>query len=611
MKLGEKLRISYVGIIIVAVSIVLVLIIEDAQRDLRDKITKDFETVARIEVENVDAYVNGKLNLVRSLASDPVFLSGGIEEIVRYMKRMQQDNASFAGISIVSPDGKVAASTDTKAEGRPFAVDPGLFKKARNAEMGRIFFRYMAAPGGGLHILACAPITGRTNRDVIYVLAVSLDIREIFKEGPGIPQVAGKPAWLVNNQSTMVITKDGESQIFTPLVYIQDDSRIKGADPAVTNGHVVYMDPVRGLFVAGYAYLSDDGPEKNKWSVIAMAPQKEVFYPAIRLRNRIILLGAIAVAVAWSISFFVARGITRPILKLVKVTDMIAKGNLSQRAEIEHNDEVGDLARSFNKMTDELNMAIVARDQELIERSNAEEKLREEMEAKAKFVSLVSHEFQTPLTMIREGVGILLAEDVENLTARQKDVLRIARKSGESLAHLLDDIVEFHGLEAELIKFHITETDINAVVSDVCNSMAPLLAEKKDIRLIANADRDIPKARFDKDKIALVLTNIVNISIRTTEKGDVKISTCLDGENAIRVSVDDPASAIDRKDLPTLFDKFSLPAKERDKRAGGTGLGLTISREIIKKHNGKIWAEPLEGGGVSIKFVIPVSDRRA
>jgi signal transduction histidine kinase len=613
MKLSAKLRVSYVGIILVAVSVVLVLIIENSQRDLREKISKDFETVASIEAENIDTYINGRLTQIRGMAQDTVFRSEDIEAMTRYVENIKKNEPAYAVISVVAADGKTAVSTDYKTVGNPFSQDAGLLTRARKAETGEVFFKYVHSEDAKktLAVRIFAPVTNKTNRDVIYVIAVTLDMSGIMKNAETGESLAGKPAYLLNNQSTMVVTRDGDAQIFSPLVYIQEGSALKEVDPSKMNGHVVYKDPERGPVVAGYAYLTENGEAARTWSVISMAPQKEAFYPAKRLRNKIGVLGLIAVAVAWVVAIFVAKGITMPIIRLVNVTDMIAKGDLSQRAEIEGDDEVAGLARSFNKMTDELNMSIVARDQEIIERRNVEERLREEMEAKAKFISLISSEFQTPLAVIREGTGVILADGAGSLSQRQKDLLGIIKRSGDNLGHLVKDIVEFHSIQAEIVKFGMEDNDINEVVSAVRANMVPLLAEKKDVKFFVNTAAGLPMARFDRDRIALVLANLVNMAVSTTEKGSITVSTEMEGENAIKVSVGDTGSFIDKEYLPTLFDKFEQPAKDRDKKAGGTGLGLTICREIIKKHNGKIWAEPGEGEGILISFVLPLGERRS
>lgn len=610
MRLSSKLRVSYVGIILLSVSLVLVLIIENSQRELKEKITNDFVAIAKIEAENIDHFVNGKLIKVRELALDKIFSSGSADDITRYLTRVRRDDPDLSDFSLLDTSRRTVVSTDPALSGRTWSSDLELVSKASGAEPGEVFFKYGYGKAGSLQCITFVRTQAMDKDRATYVLAVSIDIKRILKDGGDSKTLAGKVGFLLNNQSTMVITRDGDAQIFSPLVYIQEDSVLGRKDSLKRNGHVTYKDPLRGAVMAGYAYLNENTPETGRWSVISMAPEKEVFYPSIRLRNNMMILGSIAVAVAWVLAFFVARGIARPIKRLVEVTDLIAGGDLSQRADIRSDDEVGDLARSFNKMTDKLNIAIVARDQEIIERRNAEERLKEEMQAKAKFISLISNEFQTPLTVIREGIGAMMADGGAGMTPRQKEILQISKKGGESLAHLVSDIVHFHSLEAEIIKMQFEKNDMNGVVKEVHKNMLPFIAEKKDIKFELDLAPALPLVDFDRERIALVLANIINIALFTTDKGSISVRTRIDGDNALCVTVEDNGSTIDKEYLPTLFDKFDRPGKDKDKKAGGTGLGLTISREIVKKHNGKIWAEPSKNGGVEISFVLPLNERR-
>jgi len=261
-------------------------------------------------------------------------------------------------------------------------------------------------------------------------------------------------------------------------------------------------------------------------------------------------------------------------------------------------------------MTDKLNLAIVTRDLEILVRKNAEEKLKEEMEDKSRFISLISYEFKSSLTVIREGMSIVLSEVEEKINDKQLRLLGLAKRCAESLTHLIRDIVDYHKIETEEAEFKMEPNDINEVVADVAKAVAPLLAEKKEVEFVVEPDNELPKARFDKEKITLVLTNIINIALNFTEKGSVTVTTVREGDNAVRVLVKDTSLGIKKEDLPRLFDKFEPAGKNRDKKAGGTGLGLSISKEIIKKHRGKIWAESEEGEGATFNLVLPIEERR-
>ncbi|MGB3241768.1 MAG: sensor histidine kinase [Candidatus Omnitrophota bacterium] len=619
MRLGAKLRLSYVGIVLVAVSIVLILIVASANRELKEKIGEDLQYVAKMEAETVDEYIKKKIYETRILSQDSLFRAKDTAAMADYLKKVAEEDIGFDVISVVDPEGKIIASTNSQFAGRPFTAHDNelveFFKKATTAEKGNVFFKY--GYGGKnrkeLKAFIFTPITGESKTDVISVMMATVNMDRVLRDTdrPEGHTFGGKIAYLVDNKATMIVTQEGKARTFRPLVYVQnEDSPLKDFIKRDKGGYTTYKDLDGTREMVGYANLGWYGKVKGRpWLVISMAPQKEVFSPAIRLRNTMIVVAIIAVLIAWILSIFVAQGITKPLRKLVNVTYLIAKGDFSQRADIKLDDEVGDLARSFNKMTDELNSAIASRDEEIIERRNIEEKLKEEMESKAQFISMISNEFKPSLTTIREGISIVLKELSEKLSEKQKGILELTRKSGANLAHLIRDIVDFHRLETDKTEFNITENDINEIVAEVQKSMVPLLAEKKEVELVVNADGKLPKAKFDKDKISLVLTNIMNIAIKSTEEGTVTVATAKEGDNAIRVSVKDNGPWIKKADLKKIFEKSEDTGKAKDKEAGGTGLGLIISKEIIERHKGKIWAESEEGEGTTFNFVIPIKER--
>ena len=132
-----------------------------------------------------------------------------------------------------------------------------------------------------------------------------------------------------------------------------------------------------------------------------------------------------------------------------------------------------------------------------------------------------------------------------------------------------------------------------------------IVAKEKGLDFILNLDKELPKIKFDRDKISQVLSNLVNNSLKLTEKGSITISTTK-GNNVIQVSVKDTGPGIKEEDMPRLFKQY----EQLERKTGGTGLGLAISSEIIKAHKGKIWAESTFGQGTTLHFLLPIEERR-
>jgi len=246
---------------------------------------------------------------------------------------------------------------------------------------------------------------------------------------------------------------------------------------------------------------------------------------------------------------------------------------------------------------------------DITERKKAERKIKEAMEMKSEFISTVSHELRTPLTSMKEGISIVLGQVAGPINDDQKKFLDVAKRNLERLSRLINDVLDFQKLDSGKMRFDMRENDINQVATEVYDMMLSPLEQRK-LKLKLRLGDNLPKIKFDRDRIIQVLINLVNNAIKFTEKGKITIET-RKKENIILVSVSDTGEGIRREDLPRLFRKFEQLEKGGERKTGGTGLGLAISEEIIKEHNAKIWAESKVGKGTTFYFVLPIVERRA
>jgi PAS domain S-box-containing protein len=243
---------------------------------------------------------------------------------------------------------------------------------------------------------------------------------------------------------------------------------------------------------------------------------------------------------------------------------------------------------------------------DITERKLAEEKIREAMEIKSEFISMVSHELRTPMTSIKEGISIVLEGAAGQINNEQKELLGIAKRNLDRLARLINDVLDFQKLQADKMKFNMLDSSINEAVEEVYKAMLPSVKEKK-LDLFLNLDNALPIIKFDVDKIIQVLINLINNAVKFTEKGHIIIATSK-LENEIQVSVSDTGCGMKQEDLPRLFHKFEQLGKGEERKTGGTGLGLAISKEIVERHNGKIWVKSEPGEGSIFCFTLPTTE---
>jgi PAS domain S-box-containing protein len=229
-------------------------------------------------------------------------------------------------------------------------------------------------------------------------------------------------------------------------------------------------------------------------------------------------------------------------------------------------------------------------------------------ELKTNFLSTISHELRTPLTAIKEGISIVLDGASGAINNEQQEFLGIAKRNVDRLGRLINDVLDFQKLESGKTVFNIQPNDINAVAKEVSETMLSV-AERKGLELKLDFEQNLPQVQFDRDKIIQVLTNLVNNAIKFTEKGSICVQISRE-DNFIKVSVKDSGIGIKDEDMPRMFTRFEQLDTGMTRKTGGTGLGLSISKEIIEKHNGKIWAESEFGKGTAFHFILPIKERR-
>lgn len=246
--------------------------------------------------------------------------------------------------------------------------------------------------------------------------------------------------------------------------------------------------------------------------------------------------------------------------------------------------------------------------QDISRRKQAEKELNNLMKIKSEFTSMVSHELRTPLTAIKEGISIVQEELVGTVNDQQKKVLDTAKKNVDRLARLINEVLDFQKLEIGKINWNLKENDLAEVIHEVYETMLPEIKEKK-LDFFLSLEENMPRIRFDKDKIIQVLVNLISNAKKFTEHGEIKIKAQKEAEQ-IHVMVQDTGEGIRPEDMPKLFQSFQQLGGSSERKVGGTGLGLAISQKIVAQHGGIIWAESEFGHGTIFHFTLPIKVRQ-
>ena len=241
----------------------------------------------------------------------------------------------------------------------------------------------------------------------------------------------------------------------------------------------------------------------------------------------------------------------------------------------------------------------VARD--ITERRALESERTKLTNAKSKFTSTVSHELRSPLATIKEATNLVLEGMVGPVTPEQKDILGTAKENVDRLGRLINNVLVYQKMEAGKMGYDLQENDLNELIREAHRSAA-LFAGNRNADLVMELGKDLPKIKFDKDKIFQVLMNLMTNAFKYSEKGNMVLKTRREN-NEVHVSVRDFGPGIKAEHLGGLFEPFS---QEGENQKGGTGLGLAIAKEIVLAHHGRIWVESEVGKGSAFHFILPL-----
>jgi len=335
------------------------------------------------------------------------------------------------------------------------------------------------------------------------------------------------------------------------------------------------------------------------------------------LLNRLWIMVALLIAGSGAVvAFYVItqRVILRPIRQLRGLANNVAEGNLDIRSSIKTRDEYEKLANAFNHMLDTIQQtqqkvyqANRQLDEKIAQLSERNIELFKANKVKGEFLANISHEFRTPLNAIlgfaeilREKPGLLKNEKgrkyAENIIA-----------GGKNLLNMVNDLLDLAKTEAGKMKLHIEPTNIERLCRSVTVAFSQMTQQKK-IKVKLQVEKSVPILQTDAGKVQQILYNFLSNAIKfTPERGRIEINVSMPNDNTVRLKVIDSGCGISESDKEKIFEKFRQADGSITRQSAGTGLGLTISRELATLLAGTIDMESELGKGSSFWLDIPVT----
>lgn len=381
--------------------------------------------------------------------------------------------------------------------------------------------------------------------------------------------VASTKIYVLNPDKTIINNAANSEQIFTNEDVYKDITKVMEGNVVIkmglltqkTDGNIMYMGKpfVYNGEITGIILLFT--PIEQFAKTI-----ETMLYGIISISILITIIGSVVILI-------VSKNISRPITQISEYARKIGKGQDVEDLEILGQDEIANLAKSFNEMKKEI---------------KASEEIRKE------FVANVSHELRTPLTTI---IGFLkgILDGVINKEEQNK-YIQIAYDEANRLKTLTTDILDATKLEAGRIMLNKTKFSLSDLLDDVYTEFNQEV-QNKGLVLLTEYRKTL-MLEADKDKIKQVIINVLSNALKFTQKGYIKISARYANQHMI-IKVEDTGIGISKEKIPHIFEKF-YTANTYGSATGGAGLGLNIAQNMIKLHGGNITVESEIGVGTII-----------
>ena len=299
-------------------------------------------------------------------------------------------------------------------------------------------------------------------------------------------------------------------------------------------------------------------------------------------QNSLIIAGSAAILAGLLVVSVFTRQSLKPVRDLTNAAKKIGSGDFSHRVEVESDDEIGTLSKTFNRMITELESL---------------QKERREMTAH------IAHELRTPLTNIRgylEGIK-------DQVIKPDKSTINIVHDQTIHLTKLVEDLRTLSMAEAESLDLDIKPGNLSDLIESSITDFSPR-AKKDGVKIRSDAQNSLnmEHVRFDQTRMKQIIANLIENALSYSNRGDeIRIETNNSNSYTVEINVIDTGSGIPELELNKIFDQFFRVDKSRSRKTGGAGLGLTIVKKLVEAHGGTISVESKLGVGTKFRISLP------
>ncbi|MFH1752914.1 MAG: ATP-binding protein [Candidatus Omnitrophota bacterium] len=622
IKITAKFIISFLIVALIPLAIVTSLSYNSSRKALKEEVANSLLAVADNKANQLKTYLNEQEKNASTLAhmsdtlnaveryNDAYYGEGGtggaeyneVDTEFRPFFTYYQKSFGYEDLYLISPKGNIVFSVKMREDARSL-YELALYEKSGLAD---VFIRSKES----LKIeISAFEYSTAINKPIVYISAPVFKGAELIgaavlqMTNEGIVRLVEDYTGLGDTGELIVASYiDDKAVVITPLRFDPHAEFIRKV-PIGSKEEQDIQRSVRGEEGIGMTIDHRAREVLSAWKhlpsfrlgLVVKMDTEEILVSANRLRNTLLMISLGLLALVVVMAVFIASSISSPIKELTKVSSTISGGDLNARADIKANDEIGDLARAFNEMTDRLveAKASVEEQRGLLEKAN------KELDS---FVYTASHDLRAPLRAISSFATFLEEDYKDKIDAGGRDNIREIIEGAARMNRLIEDLLALSRISR--IKNPFEDVNINTVVMEAVKQIEfDIKKNNVDLKI----REYLPTIHCDRIKIGAAFLNLINNAVKFSSKNNkerprVEVGYEDDGDS-YKFFVKDNGIGIAPKYHNQIFGIFKRlhSAEEYD----GTGAGLSIVKRVIDDHNGKLWIESDEGKGATFFFTIP------
>ena len=570
-------------------------IFQNTRSAILDASQQTLKATADSSIATIESHINHGLEDIDILSHNPLFKGEITEDTTIILSLYSDYDSTLEDITLLNLDGTVIESTSYSYRGE--WITKPCFLDALGGNLGVSDAHILTNPFKVV-VEYCAPII--SDNTTQYVVSGQLNLADFWEI---IDQLSvGESGFvMVSRDDGEIISHPNKELLFSGVDEnfneISPSNRSEGFLTLTDEDGVEYICYTKPLL--GDVFYGNQG----SWHVWALQEKSEVFAAVASFSQRTLVLSfTVFLFLFVGAVFFLKKKVIRPLNELNTAAIRIGKGDFSTPVQKISDDEIGRVALAFDKMRIELAKTI-SRLKVSIAKQHELEKVDK---LKSNILNITSHELRTPLTAMKRHLQMLSSGMLGKINDDQMKSLDVVIRNSDRLNDLVQDILDTSRLESGTMKFVPEKVDLGSFISDIVETMKSKTAQS-GLDLMVDVEDSLPDVTMDKLRISQVLINLIGNATKFSKQGSKIYLNVTKQNDKIIFEVRDEGRGIPVEKQDKVFDIFFQVDGDMDRKFGGAGLGLAITKGIVVSHGGNIWVESAGvGQGSSFKFTLPL-----